>query len=231
MFDFKNNTKIINIIKEKNINYIIPLSNKDYDLIKNVELDNITVDILYPNKEIFELLNNKLSFTKFMLENFSDMIPKVYYLENFMLSDIEFPVISKLIYSTNGFNMKIYSNSNEFNKCKKKIIVQKLIEHEYEYSAYILCDKGKIINSKIIRYKYPKFSIKNRNFPKNFETVYDFDNGLFEKIISKLNYSGGMCIDFKFDESTNNIYIFEINPQFGGSAFTNDFIYELLCIE
>ena len=46
----------------------------------------------------------------------------------------------------------------------------------------------------------------------------------------KLNYTGGLNFDFKFDELTKKIYIFEINPRFGGSAFTNNFIYELLCI-
>ena len=39
-----------------------------------------------------------------------------------------------------------------------------------------------------------------------------------------------MCIDFKFNENSNQLYIFEMNPRFGGSAFTNNFIYELLCI-
>ena len=46
-----------------------------------------------------------------------------------------------------------------------------------------------------------------------------------------INYTGGLCINFKYDENNNNIYIFEINPRFGGSAFTNNFIYELLCIK
>lgn len=39
-----------------------------------------------------------------------------------------------------------------------------------------------------------------------------------------------MCINFKYDEILNKLYIFEMNPRFGGSAFSCNFIYELLCI-
>ena len=87
-----------------------------------------------------------------------------------------------------------------------------------------------IINWKIIRFRYKKFNIKKNNFPKNYENIENFQIQLFEKIINKLNYTGGLNIDFKFNDSTNHIDIFEINPRFGGSAFTNNFIYELLCI-
>ena len=93
-----------------------------------------------------------------------------------------------------------------------------------------MCINGKIINWKTIRYKYKKYTIKNNNFPNDYENVIDFKIQIFENIISKLNYTGGMCIDFKYNDFTNNVDIFEINPRFGGSAFTHDFIYELLCI-
>lgn len=229
LINFNDDELLKKIMTEKKIDYILPLSNKDYIIIKN-KIDDLD-KILYPNDEIFELLNNKLFFTKFMLENFNEYIPNVYYLDNIKLLDNEYPVISKPIYSTNGANMKIYHNENEFINCKDKIIIQKFIEEVFEYGAYMLCINGKIINWKIIRFKYPKYTIKKYNFPKEYENIKNFDIQLFEKIILKLNYTGGMCVDFKFDVSTNNIYIFEINPRFGGSAFTNNFIYELLCIK
>ena len=227
LIDFSNGELLEKTIKDKNINYILPLSRKDYEIIKNKSYDNIT--ILYPNSELFELLNNKLSFTEYMLDNFSNLIPCVYYLNKRQLAKIEFPVIFKPIYSTNGTNMEIYHNETEFLKCRHKIIIQKFIADEYEYSAYILSINGKIINWKVIRCKYPKYTIKTSNFSK-YENVKNFDINVFEKIVSKLNYTGGMSIDFKFNDHTKDMYIFEINPRFGGSAFTNNFIYELLCI-
>lgn len=243
IFDFKDSDKCKNIIVNKNIDYILPLSEKDYLLIKKIIVDD--EKILYPNVETFNILNNKLFFINFILKYFNEYvissvgthdttsrvkIPTIYYLDNIKVLDIIYPVISKPVYSTNGTNMKIYYNHSEFIKCKNKMIIQKFIEDQYEYSAYILCINGKIINWKIIKFRYEKYTIKKDNFPKNYENVKNIKIKLFEPIILKLNYTGGMCIDFKLESKTNNIYIFEMNPRFGGSAFTNNFIYELLCI-
>ena len=216
-----------NILKNNKIKYILPLSEIDF----NYAITNIkNIKILYPEKNITTLLNNKIQFIQFMLENYPNNIPKVYYLNNTKINDIEFPVISKPIFTCGGQNMSLYQNQEEFNKCNNKIIIQQFITFLYEYSAYFFCIDGVIINYKIIKYKYPEFYIKNKNFPKDFINVLNFDIALFNNLISKFNYSGGMCIDFKYDEFLNNVYLFEINPRFGGSAFTNDFIYDLLCI-
>ena len=228
IFDF-NNTDIHILIKIKNIDFIIPMSEDDYITIKKYKkYDNI---ILYPNIETINILNNKLLFTKFMLKHFIDYIPTVYYLDNVKLLDIEYPVISKPINSTNGNNMKIIYNQNEFINCENKIIIQKFIEDQYEFGAFMLCLNGQIINWKIIKFKYDKFTIKKTNFPRNYENVENININLFDQIIKKLNYTGGINFDFKFNHLTNKLDIFEINPRFGGSAFTLDFIYELLCIK
>ena len=228
LIDFSDSELLKKTIAEKNIKYILPLSNKDYTKIISYKFKDIT--ILYPNKETYELLNNKLLFTKFMMKPFNEFLPTVYYLDNKKIKDIEYPVISKPIYSVCGKNMKIYKNDTEFSECKEKIIIQKFITDPYEYSAFLLCIDGKIKTWKIIRFKYEKYNIKNSNFPKNYENVTDFDIKLFKKVFKKLKYTGGMNIDFKYDTTTKKIDIFELNPRFGGSAFTNNFIYELLCI-
>jgi carbamoylphosphate synthase large subunit len=221
-----------NILLTKNISYILPLSNIDNDLINNnIRKLNISCKILYPTTDVFNLLDNKNMFTEYMLKNYSQYIPEVYYLNNIKLKDINFPAISKPIYSINGINMKIIMNNNDFRNLKNNYNnIQKYIEYEYEYGAYFLCIDGIIIKWKIIRFKYKKYNIKKYNFPKNFENVENISIDIFKNIIHDLNYTGGMCINFKMDESTNNIYIFEINPRFGGSAFAHNFIYDLLCI-
>jgi carbamoylphosphate synthase large subunit len=126
--------------------------------------------------------------------------------------------------------MTILYDDNDFGKLNNHNNIQKFIEYEYEYGAYMLCIDGVIVTQKIIRFKYKKNYIKKTNFPNNYENVENLNTDIFKNIISKLNYSGGLCINFKVDELKNHIYIFEINPRFGGSAFTNNFIYELLCI-
>lgn len=229
--NFNNFLNLEKIIINKNVSYIIPLSVVDYNLVKNnIKLLNNDLKVLYPTEEIFKLLNNKNMFTEFMLNNFIECIPDVYYLNNKKLKNIEYPVISKPIYSTNGLNMKIIYNDNELLKLNNYNNIQKFIEYEYEYGAFMLCIDGIIQTQKIIRFKYDKYNIKKTNFPKKYEHVENLNTNIFKNIINKLNYSGGINIDFKVDELSGNIYIFEINPRFGGSAFTNDFIYELLCI-
>lgn len=229
IIDFTDDNEIEKNITKKNIDYIVPLSKIDYNIIKNKICNNIK--ILYPKTKLTELLHNKLLFTQFMMNNFSEFIPKVYYLDDILINTIEFPVISKPIYSTNGCNMIIYHNKNEFIKCTTKTIIQKYISYEYEYSCHMLCIDGKIINYKVIKQKYPKYTIKRFNFSSDYENVEIFDIKIFENIIKILNYSGGSCIDFKYDEINKKIFIFEINPRFGGSAFSNNFIYDLLCVK
>ena len=227
-FEDTNNFKNILL----NIDYVLPLSDKDYESIKNITSEMASdLKIIYPNKETIELLNNKNLFTEFMLNNYIEYIPDIYYLNNIKLKDIEYPAIYKPIYSTNASNMVIVHNENDFFKLQNNNNIQKFIDDEYEYGGYMLCIDGKIINYKIIRHKYRKHYIKKTNFPKNYENVENFDITIFENIFNKLNYSGGACINFKFNETTNKLYIFEINPRFGGTAFTSDFIYELICIK
>lgn len=227
LYDFNKLNDLKNKIINENIDYVLPLSIRDYMKIINI-IDRSK--ILHPCNETYNLLDNKLHFINYMLKNFFEYIPTVFYLNNKKIQENEYPVISKPIYSTNGYNMKIYYNNDEFMDCKNRLIIQKFIEYEYEYGAYILCINGKIINYKIIRFRYPKYTIKTQNFPENYENIEIFDITIFEKIIINLQYMGGLCINFKMDD-LGNIYIFEINPRFGGSAFTNNFIYDLLCIK
>ena len=230
IFAFDNFHKLQNVIINKNIQYIIPMSKKDYDLIKYHKFVlNNNAKILHPTDDIFTLLDNKNIFTEYMLNKYPNNIPDVYFLNNVKLKDISYPAIYKPMHSTNGSHMIIIHNDHDFAKLRNKNNIQKFIDNEYEYGAHMVCMDGVIINWKIIRFKYGKYNIKKTNFPKNYENVDDFDISVFRSIMNDLNYSGCACIDFKYDNGL--LYIFEINPRFGGSVFACDFVYELLCIK
>ena len=159
-----------------------------------------------------------------MLKNYNKNIPDIYYLNNIKINEIKYPAICKPIYSTNAKNMFIIYNDNDFliYKNKNQNIcnnIQQFIDYEYEYGAYMLCIDGLIKTKKIIRYKYSKYNIKKTNFPKDYENIENLNIDIFINIILELNYSGGLCINFKINELNNQIYIFEINPRFGGYAF------------
>lgn len=248
--------------------YILPLSITDYECVqplvplrkveaKPISNNPCSLHMLHPTTDIFHLLHNKVTFTQFMMTHFNHLIPKVYYINNmFVCKDIQFPVLLKPMFSTNGRNMKIVHKGSALksalNQIKKNhivqgttfvqgttlvqgtkgtTIVQEFIQDLYEYSAYFVCLEGHILTQKIIRMMYPRFTIKTRNFPKQYETVIDCETinnllCLFCPIITHLHYSGGMCIDFKWAE--NRLSIFEINPRFGGSAFEHSFFNDLI---
>ena len=212
------------------VDWVIPLTVKDYTQIRDI-LPSPLEKILFPSPEIYHLLDNKLAFTHFMMRHFVHLLPKVYYIDNVCLTkDITFPVISKPVFSTNGANMKIYHNENQFRECQDRKIIQQFVQDPNEYSAFMLCINGIIKNTIILRNKYPPYHIKKKNFPKTCDRVHDFDISIFTPLLQTLQYSGGVNIDFKYDPTTEQILIFEMNPRFGGSAFTLDFIQELLCI-
>lgn len=236
------------VVELANIHYILPMSDTDFDFITSLTKNKpITIPILYPTKDTQRLLHDKVHFTNFMMEHFSTYIPKVYYLENIYKGKkekernkeeeiINFPVIYKPRFSTNGKGMKIFMNDKEFHKYfkenkKEKTIIQQFIDDPYEYSVYMLCIQGSIMTWKVIRCEFKKYFIKKTNFPPNYENVTEhFPIQLFAPIFQQLNYSGGACIDFKFNPITQHLSIFEINPRFGGSAFSHKFIGELLSI-
>ena len=174
--------EILDLIKKNNIDYIIPLTLKDYEFIWNIpQIDKKM--ILHPTKEIWNLLNNKLEFTKFMYENFYNLIPHIYFLDNKQIEpNIVFPMISKPMYSTGGVSMKILISKRELNMCKNKIIIQKYIENPCEYSAYIICKDGKIINHKVICEQYDKQYIKKQNF-KNYITPFSLKIGTLNYLV------------------------------------------------
>ncbi len=234
--------------------YILPLCINDYNILVSSSIyQDIYENILHPPRELYDLLNNKLAFTSYMLEHFAEYIPYTYYLDDKQINaDIVFPVIYKPKYSINAAGMRIISNMRELNSLRSKTIIQKYISndvlnitpndkkdgkiykkgYEYEYGAYFLCIKGIIKTSKIIKSLYPKYAIKTSNFPSTYETADVLEEQIlmemFSQIVEKLNYSGGMCINFKYNTTTNKLDIFEINPRFGGSAFSNNFIKDLL---
>ena len=69
--NFNDLSVLENIFFTKNISYILPLSNIDNNLIQNnIKKLNINIQILYPTEEVFNLLNNKNSFTEYMLKKY-----------------------------------------------------------------------------------------------------------------------------------------------------------------
>lgn len=235
MCNFKDHMIMTKNIVEQNISYLLPFSPRDNWYACKCLTDNkLMCKILYPTDQNVELLDNKISFTKFMLEHYPENIPDVYYLKNVELKPICYPAIYKPERSVSATGIVLVHNINDLDSLENRCIIQKFINDRYEYGAYALCVDGKALRWKIIRYAFEEFNIKKTVFPTNYENVENFDVGLFDSIVSKINYTGGICINFKYVQvlepspDENKIYVFEINPRFGGSAFYCGFFSELI---
>lgn len=225
------------------VQYLIPMSDSDYQCMANIPQSHAM--ILYPSPSVKNLLNNKILFTKFMQTHFPNHLPKVYYLDGHLEEGIPLnntsAVIMKPAISSNGRGIRLlrppFSSSSHFlsNQSKGKVI-QEFIQEEMEYSAYLLCISGEICRWKTLCRRFDPYFVKTENFPDDPLTTR-IDETTQEKtplwivslasIVRHLNYTGGMCVDFKMTQE-KEMKIFEINPRFGGSAFTHGFIGELL---
>jgi carbamoylphosphate synthase large subunit len=223
----KNINNLSNYVQQNNIDYIVPLCRKDYDLInKQTELRR---KIIFVNNDTHELLHNKIKFNKYMTVHYIKYIPKIFYLNNKIIdNNICYPVIIKPNISVCGKNMYVCKNKNELSrhKMRKIAIMQKFIIDVNEYSAHLFCIDGHIINYKITCQKYDLYNIKSTHFNALCEYVDDFDMTTIGDIIKQLNYSGGCCIDFKMQDGI--MQIFEMNPRFGGSVFSLRLFEELI---
>lgn len=226
-------------LRQHSISYILPLSPQDYvDAIKCVGSFCVP-RVLYPAPPLFELLDNKVEFTKWMLKMFPEWIPKVYWIQgesNFCDDHLQYPVIVKPMFSVCGVDMHICHTAADLDERRKSqltiAIIQEFIHEPVEYAAYMMCLDGTILTHHMICHSFPPFTIKSSNFPK--EAIEVLDEKLlsqFEQLVKCLCYTGGMCINFKRNNETGRLSIFEINPRLGGSAFSCGFLEKLLKIK
>lgn len=221
IFDFINESNINKLIKEYNIDIIIPLSYLDMELLSK---SNINCYYISPkNYDDISILDNKCKFIKYFMENdLEKYLPKTYYIyldnQKYVYDEnINFPAIQKSDLGFGGKNIYIINNVNEIKKMDNYIL-QKYIKGNDEYAAHIVCVNGKIIFHKFFKEIHQKEYYIQYGPMKNFEII-DFNINLFKPIFEKLKYNGICCVNFKY--INDKIYIFEINPRFGGTLLYN----------
>lgn len=193
----------------------LPISIENYK-----QFNNIKNNIFQNNIDNIHILNNKSRFAKFMLENFDDNIPSVYYYNY----DNQIYTNNELI--INSCN-KYISKPNELNGgvgiliINKKIpkenhTIQKYIDHSIQYVGHFLVYNGIIIKKIFFFCNHEENEIKKGSI-KNFSILEELsvNESIFDNIFYNLNYSGFACSDFII--KNNKIIIFEINPRPGGS--------------
>lgn len=201
---FKNDGKILIPLMEKHSIEIIKLNLEKFAFI--------------PNLGEIIILKNKCSFSNFLKQNKLDIYSPFNYDKN---DDYSYPVIVKLNDSNYGNGSYICNKKEDFIE-RDNIVIQKYIQSNYEYTSNIIFKNG---IRHILTYKY---TFEKNNYIRNARThptktekikLENKYEEIFLLILEKLKYKGVCNIDFKI---TNKIYIFEINPRFGGSLMLKE---------
>lgn len=229
----------IYLIKTEEINKFI--DNKNYrimplTIIDNVILNHSVNNIFFNNIVNLEKMDNKSKFAQYMLDNFPNNTPPIYYYnddnQTFINNiNISYPIIAKPNKSCAGNGIEIF---NEINYELKEHVVQKYITHLDYYCGHFLIINGCVIYKIYFKSQMDAMDPLNNKIKcgriLNYETLQNLEinDNIFNDIFFDLNYSGFACVDFIINE--NNIIIFEINPRPGGSLIHNVKIFNI-CLD
>lgn len=217
--------EIIKICKLENVDLIIPLHEKEFEVLENnrEKFKSIGVEILLSSKEIIEICNDKISTHKFFKEN--NIISPTSYSKKQIQSridnnqDINYPLIIKPINGMGSIDVFKVNNSYElkfFLNYVKNPIIQSFIEGT-EYTIDVLLDLDANIISLVprVRIEVRSGEVSKSRVEKNIKIIKKT-----EELIYKLKKYGDIKgpLTIQCIVNDNGIYFIEINCRFGGGV-------------
>lgn len=211
---------ILDICKKEKIDTLISLIDPELSLIAlNVDKFNaIGVQPIISDYDKVEMCFNKYSMYKFLVEN-NFKTPKSYIDKNQFYEDLEkgtidFPVFVKPVKGSASINISKVNSKEEiellFNNYDNLIIQEFMSGIEFGADVYIDIISNEVVNI------FTKEKIKMRAGETD-KSVSIKDNALFELIkqfVEKAGFKG--IIDIDIFKVSNEYYISEVNPRFGG---------------
>ncbi len=222
---------IIDTIQNDNNAIIIPLKFTQVKLItKSLNLNNYSKVLCPKNYKTIKILNNKIKFYKFMVKNnFQNLIPITYKINNKLIQKISYPCIFKLAITYGAIGSIVCKNKHKLKQCENTeydYFIQELIIGTIERSAHLLIINGIIKWAVCYEIRNNKKNHIQVGRMKKYKKIKNFDFDIFKDIFVKLNYNGFACIDFKV--INDNIKIFEINPRLGGTLVNDSDFSKLI---
>lgn len=214
--------RLIEICKIEQIDCLIPLYEKEFNLIEQYrqDLKNVGTELLLSSKKIIQICNEKEATSEFFEEHHI-VHPKMYNLAE----EVKLPAIIKPADGMGSQNIFKITTRNElefFMNYVPNPIIEEFIDGK-EYTVDILCDmKGKPI------YIVPRLRIEVRGGEVSKSQIV-LDNEIIqatEYVLECLNkykneegigVVGPMTIQC-FKQQNGHIVFLEINPRFGGGV-------------
>lgn len=212
---------ILKICREKNIKFIVPLTDIEVDFYnKNrVIFEKEGICLCISKQYAIEVCRNKLKLNQYLKDkHICDIIP-TYMLADVDINSLEYPVVIKPLNGRSSQGLHYVETVDAMNSFIsqtdiKEYIVQPKIE-------------GSILTVDIVRSKKSSMSVcmARRELLRTLNgagtSVYVFENKELEekckKIADLLDVNG--CVNFEFIENNHgNLYFLECNPRFSGGV-------------
>ena len=224
-----------NFFAKNNTQYLLTLGFDDCYYLEMCQFNqSLKTSLLFTSTYHIKLFDDKLHMIKYFIDNgFEKYIPKTYMItidgkKIIYDNNLEYPLVIKPRHGMSGHNVRICKNRDEFdtmvNYYGNNYAIQKFITHDYECSAYFVCDKGKILARVTCEgVSGTGLYIKKSRVDNPIYNTLNTD--MFDEIFAKIGYTGFANCDFKM--INGKLYLFEINPRMGGDLICNE---NMMCL-
>ncbi|OQY92649.1 MAG: hypothetical protein B6D37_13520 [Sphingobacteriales bacterium UTBCD1] len=220
-------SEILNAIKKLKPDIVLPVSANIIGLLSaNHEMISEFTDLaLLPQIKALEIASNKWLLAEWLKENQIPAPPTILFRpgNDFekLISEISFPALLKPVVGTSGKGIIQFENAGSLiSYCTKniqpvKFIIQSFI-NGYDIDCSALCREGEIIAftiQKTFKEGPDRFGVAS-----GIEFLYN--EGVYttaKELLGKLNWSGVVHIDMRYDENDRQVKIIEMNPRYWGS--------------
>ncbi|MBN2218909.1 MAG: ATP-grasp domain-containing protein [Kosmotogaceae bacterium] len=202
-------------IEELKIDVLCPTFEEGFVFSKYIGMLEGRVNVLVPSYDHIALLHDKYSMTTYA-RSLGVNVPKTSLLKNFSLEGCEFPVIIKPRNQRSAEGIFKVNSRSEFEKRCKNLEEEKYLVQEWK-EPYQICTTGLAHNGHLIGNiiyhnirEYPESGgIGTCRVSIECEKVL----GEVKKIVSDLNYSGFISMDFLHDRINGEYYLVDVNPR------------------
>ncbi|HDP77088.1 MAG TPA: ATP-grasp domain-containing protein [Mesotoga infera] len=202
-------------IEELEIGVLFPTFEEGFVLSKHSDLLEGRVKIIVPSYEHIRLLHDKFLMTNYA-RSLGISVPGTMLLKNFEPTDSSFPIVIKPRNLRSAEGISKVNSKDEFTKYSKDLDGDKHLVQEWKH-PYQICTTGLAYNGQVIANviyhnlrEYPESGgIGTCRISIECEEVL----GNVKKIVSDLNYSGFISMDFLHERDSNGYYLVDVNPR------------------
>ncbi len=234
--------KIIEIVKDKGIDVVLPIDMDSIPLLNKLHLDvsEIVEIVPLPKSDPFRIASDKWLLAKHLKNHNLPVPTTVLYAYSDDTCDMKFPCLLKPMVDSGGGEGIVKFNSEDALRkylsdlnIKEPVMLQEYIVGE-SIGCNVLCKEGEVLASTLqVGCIYDKKPFSPQLGLKFFEN--EDIRLVIEELMNSLNWNGVANIDMIYNAESGEMKILEINPRFwlsvDASALAGvNFAYQYVCL-